>query len=89
MFDSNHRDHTEQMYQDAADKVFTTLLPSCPLLTAVIFMMRFNTNSLTWSFVWSKQDARAKPLGANVAPHVIKAHKPGSDMLEPERMIFD
>jgi hypothetical protein len=50
--------------------------------------MRLNIDSATWSFVWSKQDGRAKFLGNNVAPHVIKAHEPRSDMLEPEKLIF-
>lgn len=79
---------SEQTYREAADKVFGTLLPSCPQLAAVVFQLRVNINAVTWSFVWSKQDRRAKFLGMNVAPHVIKAHEPGSDMLEPEKLIF-
>ena len=91
VFDSTSNHHTEETYQEAADKVFETLVPSCPQLSAVVFEERVNMDPLTWSFVRpdpSIRQARAKCLGVDVAPRVIRAHEPRSDMLEPEGLIF-
>ena len=92
MYGPNSELHSDQNYQEAAktaDKTFEVLRPSCPQLTAVVFRIRQYVDVVTWSFVRSKQDAQAKFLGFNVAPHVIKAHEPCSDMLDPEGMTFD
>jgi hypothetical protein len=86
-------DFAGQIYQQAADEMFETLGSSCPQLVAVVFECRSPIGcDSTWSFVRSEQvggSARARSLGVDVAPCVIRDYEPCSDILEPEKLIFN
>jgi hypothetical protein len=81
-----------QRYHEAADEIFEILGSSCPQLIAVVFECRPKLSyCFTWSFVKPEQtgrSARAKLLGLDVAPYVVKEYEPCSDILEPEKLIF-
>lgn len=85
-------DFKRQIYQEAADEIFETLDSSCPQLVAVVFECRSPLGcDFTWSSVRSKRvggSARARSLGVDVAPYVIKDCEPCSDIYEPEKLIY-
>jgi hypothetical protein len=80
----------------AADKIFQTLVPTCPHFMAVVLDVRdcegadYGRATIPFAFIRSKQidpTRRSTYVGSSVKVAMVKHYAPCFDMLDPEAYI--